>query len=307
MARKDLLKGLMQGDSLPEDSAPPLPRYSRGAIGAVSRGIDDLKQRAIHDVPADMIDHAGLRDRLDEDAAGIEALKDSIREYGQQVPVLLRHHPNIEGRYEVVYGRRRVAALRGLGLPVKAMVRHLDDRALVIAQGQENSARKDLSFIEKALFAQGMTRQGYDRKVVCDALMIDKTVLSRMLTVADALPHRLITAIGSAPSIGRDRWLGMAQRVRGADLESAIAAAKGADSDARFEAVSLALTPTRPPAPVPAQIIDSNGKRIAEIRGSARKTVIELTGEGREFGEWLAHNLQEIHRNWLKDKGQTLE
>ena len=305
MARKDLLKGLMQGDNLPDDTGAPLPRYSRGAIGAVSRGIDDLKQRAIHDVPVDLIDHAGLRDRLDEDADGIEALKDSIREYGQQVPVLLRHHPNVEGRYEVVYGRRRVAALRLLGLPVKAMVRHLDDRALVIAQGQENSARKDLSFIEKALFAQDMTRQGYDRKVVCDALMIDKTVLSRMLTVADNLPHKLVTAIGSAPSIGRDRWLAMAQRVRGADLDRAIAAAQGADSDARFEAVLLALTPARRPAPLPAQVTDSQGKRIAEIRGSTRKTVIELAGEGREFGDWLARNLHEIHRNWLKNNGQT--
>lgn len=307
MARKDLLKGLMQGDNLPDDTGAPLPRYSRGAIGAVSRGIDDLKQRAIHDVPVDLIDHAGLRDRLDEDADGIEALKDSIREYGQQVPVLLRHHPNIEGRYEVVYGRRRVAALRLLGLPVKAMVRHLDDRALVIAQGQENSARKDLSFIEKALFAQGMTRQGYDRKVVCDALMIDKTVLSRMLTVADNLPHKLVTAIGSAPSIGRDRWLAMAQHVRGADLDRAIAAAQGADSDARFEAVLQALTPARRHAPLPAEITDSSGKRIAEIRGSTRKTVIELAGEGREFGDWLARNLHEIHRNWLKNNGQTHE
>lgn len=307
MARKDLLKGLMQGDNLPDDTGAPLPRYSRGAIGAVSRGIDDLKQRAIHDVPVDLIDHAGLRDRLDEDADGIEALKDSIREYGQQVPVLLRHHPNVEGRYEVVYGRRRVAALRLLGLPVKAMVRHLDDRALVIAQGQENSARKDLSFIEKALFAQGMTRQGYDRKVVCDALMIDKTVLSRMLTVADNLPHKLVIAIGSAPSIGRDRWLAMAQRVRGADLDRTIAAAQGADSDARFEAVLQALTHPRRPAPLPAEITDSNGKRIAEIRGSTRKTVIELAGDGREFGDWLARNLHEIHRNWLKNNGQTHE
>lgn len=305
MARKDLLKGLMQADPLPQDDAAPLPRYNHGAIGAVSRGIDDLKQRSINEVPADLIDNAGLRDRLDEDADGLAALAASIREYGQQVPVLLRHHPNIEGRYEVVYGRRRVAALRALGLPVKAMVRHLDDRALVIAQGQENNARKDLSFIEKALFAQAMTRQGYDRKVVCDALMTDKTLLSRMLTVADSLPHKLIDAIGSAPSIGRDRWLGMAQRMRGADLDQAIAAAQGPDSDTRFEAVLQALTPACHPVPVTAEITDSQGRRIAQIRSSTRKTVIELTGEGREFGEWLARNLHEIHSSWLSDKDRT--
>lgn len=155
MARKDLLKGLMEAvPATPPGGDAPMPRYDRGAIGAVSRGIEDLKHRAIIDVSPELIDNAGLRDRLDDDPEGIAALAESIREYGQQVPVMLRHHANIEGRYEVVYGRRRVAALKALRQPVKAMIGEMNDRELVIAQGQENSARKDLSFIEKALFAQ---------------------------------------------------------------------------------------------------------------------------------------------------------
>ena len=48
MARKDLLKGLMQAAAQPEDDAAPLPRYSRGAIGAVSRGIEVLAH-GVHD------------------------------------------------------------------------------------------------------------------------------------------------------------------------------------------------------------------------------------------------------------------
>ena len=39
MARKDLLKGLMSGDPPAREDAAPLPRYARGAIGAVSRSI----------------------------------------------------------------------------------------------------------------------------------------------------------------------------------------------------------------------------------------------------------------------------
>ncbi|MDQ7775220.1 MAG: plasmid partitioning protein RepB [Paracoccus aminovorans] len=304
MARKDLLKGLMQPGELDADAAA-LPRYGRGAIGAVSRGIDDLKRRAISDVPADLIDNAGIRDRLDSDPEGLEMLKESIRTYGQQVPVLLRHHPNIEGRYEVVYGRRRVAALKALGQPVKAMLRQLDDRELVLAQGQENNARKDLSFIEKALFAQQMVRQGYERKLVCDALNIDKTVLSRMLAVVEHLPLPLILAIGSAPSAGRDRWLALAQRLRGTDPAAAIAAAQGAGSDQRFEAVFAATAPAREPAPAAMELTDAAGHRIAEIRTGERKTVIELSGYGREFGEWLVENLEELHRNWLQDRALT--
>ena len=132
-----------------------------------------------------MIDNAGLDDRLDEDPQGTEGLMASIREYGQQVPVLLRQSSRSEGRYDVVFGRRRVAAMRRLGMPVKAMARSLNDRKLVVAQGQENSARKDLSFIEKANFARQMVAAGYDRKLVCDALSIDKTVISRMLSVIE--------------------------------------------------------------------------------------------------------------------------
>ena len=305
MARKDLLKGLMQPPAAPA-AAPgddaPLPRYDRGAIGAVSRGIGDLKRRAIIDVPSDLIDHAGLRDRLDEDPEGIAALAESIREYGQQVPVMLRHHPNLEGRYEVVYGRRRVAALKALRQPVKAMVRELDDRALVIAQGQENTARKDLSFIEKALFAQQMAKSGYERKVICDALSIDKTVISRMLSVVDTLPQKLILAIGAAPGIGRDRWLALMQRARGADLAQAQRAATAATSDARFEQVMTALTPARPDPETPRQIRTANGDLLAEARSAKRKLVIELSGETREFADWLADHLPELHRNWLETK-----
>ena len=77
MARKDLLKGLMEAPAPLTDTAPP--RYERGAIGAVSKSINDLRNRAIIDVPAELIDDAGLRDRLDEDPDGLSALIASIR------------------------------------------------------------------------------------------------------------------------------------------------------------------------------------------------------------------------------------
>ena len=145
MARKDLMNGLMNSPEVSSDSDARVdaskPRYSTGAIGAVSRSIEDLKRRAIVDVDPRMVDDAGLRDRLDRDDAELAGLIQSIRDHGQQVPVLLRFNPNYEGRYQVVYGRRRVAALKALGQPVKALIRNLDDKALVLAQGQENTAR----------------------------------------------------------------------------------------------------------------------------------------------------------------------
>lgn len=300
MARKDLLKNLMAAPA-GEDQRTPLPRSDRGAIGAVSKSISELKNRAIIEVPADMIDRAGFDDRLDDDPKGIEALMASIREYGQQVPVLLRHSPNAEGRYDVVFGRRRVAAMRRLGLPVKAMVRSLNDRELAVAQGQENSARKDLSFIEKANFARQMVAAGYDRKLVCDALSIDKTVISRMLSVIDALPENLIKAIGAAPSAGRDRWLALAKKAEGRPVGDLVSLAKGADSDARFAAVLAALS-AQPARPATQTLQAADGAALGKVRRGKTTTVIELDQQTRDFAEWLVDRLPHVHRDWLESQ-----
>lgn len=306
MARKDLLKGLMGTGSLggAGGPTPPLPpRPAKGAIGAVGQSIAELRNRSVIEVPTDQIDHAGIRDRLDDDPDGIVALAESIRTYGQQVPVLLRHSPNDEGRYEVVYGRRRVAALKLAGLPVKAMLRELNDRDLVIAQGQENAARKDLSFIEKANFARQMRDTGFDRAVICDALAIDKTVVSRMLSVADAIPLPLLRAIGAAPSAGRDRWLALADRIAGRDPAALVPLAQGDTSDARFDAVFRTVAPGRA-APAPA-LLGHDGAALGQVSRSGDRTVLTLSRKASPgFDDWLLGQIAALHRRFLETGGE---
>ncbi|RJE78599.1 plasmid partitioning protein RepB [Paracoccus sp. JM45] len=306
MSRKDLLKGLMETPDAPAGGtpAPVTPRPQRGAIGAVSQSIADLKARALIEVAPELIDMAGFRDRLDTDPDSIVSLRDSIAEYGQQVPVLLRHSTTTEGRYDVVFGRRRVQALGQLGRPVKAMVRDLNDRDLVVAQGQENSARKDLSFIEKANFAAQMADAGYDRKVICDALSIDKTVISRMLTITDALPRVLIESIGAAPQAGRDRWMTLARKIGQRDLESLIAAAKGPTSDMRFLAVMASVATPGASAGTVRELTGSEGNPLGKARKKQGKTVIELSAESHGFGDWLLDRMTQLHRDW-QDESRT--
>ncbi len=309
MARKNILKGLMEppkdGDTRPARVDAARPRYTTGAIGAVSQSIAQLKARSIVDIDPRMIDNAGFRDRLDDDP-DLEELAASIGEYGQQVPVLLRPNPNDAERYEVVYGRRRVAALKLLGQPVKAMVRVLDDAALVMAQGQENSARRDLTFIEKANFARQMNEAGYKRKVICAALHMDKTLISRLLSVAERIPVELIEAIGSAPAIGRDRWLALAEIVN----DDAVALAQGDNSDARFEAVMHGLTrkkakPKTDNPPTAEILRGSAGQEIASAERQKGRVVVTIkTEHAGGFDDWLVKNLAEIHRNWESQNGE---
>ena len=295
------------------DSRQPGSRPAKGAIGAVGRSIADLRARALVDLDPHLIDAGGLTDRLEHDEADHARLMESLRIHGQQVPILVRPRPGHPDRYQIVYGRRRVLAMRDLGQPVKALVRDLDETGLVMAQGQENSARRDLSFIEKANFARQMAEAGFERKPIMEALTIDKTVLSRMLSITDRVPAEVIAAVGSAPSIGRDRWLAFADlyAVAPVDPEDArdILAISGTmESDARFEALWNWLRGrNRRAGGSPAAVRRSetlngmDGTPLAVVTRSRDGLMLKLRGEGSgAFGDWLASNLAEIHRDWLR-------
>lgn len=98
--------------------------------------------QAVIDLDPKVIDPSFMQDRMPGDIDGLLA---SIKEQGQQVPILVRPHPQTSGRYEVAFGHRRLRAVTELGLAVKAVVRDLTDEQLVVAQGQENNERQDLS------------------------------------------------------------------------------------------------------------------------------------------------------------------
>ena len=163
MARKNLLADLTQselpaGNSSPGSKTEPFEARAlfaagRGAIGAVSRSIDQLKSQAVIELATHLIDASFIEDRLGTSPEDHASLLASIREHGQQVPILVRPNPQQEGRYQIAYGHRRLRAAIELERPVRAIVKPLTDEQLVVAQGQENSARTNLSFIERALFA----------------------------------------------------------------------------------------------------------------------------------------------------------
>ena len=147
------------------------------------------------------------------DPVSFTALKTSIQENGQEVPILVRPLPGANGRYQVAYGHRRLRAAKELGVPVRAVVRLLSDQQMVLAQGLENSARLDLTFIEKAVFAWSLEEKGFDRTIIMASLTTDKTELSKLIAAAKGLPEHLVRKIGPAPKAGRRRWLQLADLI----------------------------------------------------------------------------------------------
>ena len=260
--RKKSIKALFGGDilpagaerapetkSLPVAETPATPgRTSSGAVKAMGLTLSSITREAeearalrqalevgdrVVSLETDRIDASFVRDRLtdeERDDPDFLALVDSMRESGQQVPILVRPAPAAdtaehgEARYQVAYGHRRLKAARRLGRPVRAIVRRLSDDELVLAQGKENAERRNLSFIERALFAATLTARGFERKLVCDALTVQKSELSRLLQVAEAVPFRFVRDIGPAPKAGRERWMAFGalfQNGNGAEIEKA--------------------------------------------------------------------------------------
>lgn len=322
MARRNLFQpppppAAAAPDTATKDQKPRFP--NTGAMSGVKSTLKDLSSNAVREISVDMIEEGGPKDRLTFTDADVATLAESIREHGQQVPIMVRPMADKPGHYRIVYGRRRLRALRSLGLPAKALVRSLSDEQAILAQGQENSQRLDPSFIEKALFASELVEGGYEPAVILDALAIDKPMLSRMTKVARAIPEAVIQRIGSAHGIGRRRWEELADRTRDHELDlQEIADEIGLEvvktTDDRFlrlsDAVARRLQPpgTTKTAPSPAlSICLKNGTALAEVTETARALTLKLSKTNTpEFARWMRDNaeaeLTRLYEAWQSEQ-----
>lgn len=247
-----------------------------------------------------LIDSSFVQDRLDQFAGEeFETFKDSLARDGQQVPILVRPHPAQARRYQAAYGHRRVAALRALRQPVKAIVRDLTDEQLIVAQGKENTDRKDLSFIERALFAARLEERGFSRTALIAALSVQKGNLSTMISVVRGIPEEMIVAIGAAPKIGRPRWEQLAALIKndavGWRRMIADPAFAAASSDQRFEKIFRAAS-LPAPQEMPDMIKTADGRTIASIaRAKNEMRLIINVREQVGFGDYLAQQLPDIY------------
>ncbi|MBX5200356.1 plasmid partitioning protein RepB [Rhizobium sp. NZLR1] len=320
MARKNLLEGL--GD-MPDEGAGA-PNYPmRGAGRSLVRSLDELAKQAekflegeaVVDLDPDVVDVSFVKDRLSEDDEEFRALVEAIRARGQDTPILVRPHGKIDGRYQVVFGHRRLRAARQLGRNVRAVVKAIDDRTHVIAQGQENSARADLTFIERALFASRLEELGYDREVISTALAANAASISKMITVMDRISPEVVEAIGAAPGIGRERWVELSllagKSANAADIAKILEDDDflGSPSDKRFEALYTALNKSARPVKktqaaagkVKWQPRDKAVQAEMKNDGKAFSLSMKARNAGR-FGKFLSSRLDVLYEQFLAEE-----
>lgn len=297
-------------------------------LGSISQSLENINSRAhraeeiekklaegqtIVELDASLIDSSFVVDRLSVDAEDTASLVAQIREHGQQVPILVRPHPESEGRYQVAYGHRRLAAAKELGRKVRAVVRDLTDELLVVSQGQENNARTDLSFIERSFFALRLEERGFSREIIMASLGVDKAALSRQIALAKLLPPELIAAIGAAPSLGRLRWAELADIIQEKSKRArALKLIQQPDflaqkSDDRFQAVYAELKVRNPANTEEATSWSPPDKSVAVVAKSRTKGVLlDITkAEAKPFADWITGNLDSLYEAYRQSKQET--
>jgi ParB family transcriptional regulator, chromosome partitioning protein len=269
------------GLSIQRLSGNPVPRVGAGVIGATQRTLTDIREERDQlraqveaggwlEIDPALVSPSPFPDRLpDDDPAAFEALKQTMIEDGQKVPVELRRHPSRPGHYQLVYGHRRWRAAQELGVKLKAFVSELSDRDMVMAQGIENAARQDLSWIEKALFAWQMEQSGIKARDIRAALVVDDPEVARFRAACRTLGVDMIRLIGRAPRAGRPRWGELVAAVAARPellqkMEKTLAAAKDMPSDARFAACLMLKDRPAKPARVPLPLQGPKGPPFGE-------------------------------------------
>ncbi|WP_274631154.1 plasmid partitioning protein RepB [Arvimicrobium flavum] len=308
----------------------PVPLRERSAsphLLKVAAGVRELNERSqlvdrllrdgeqIVELDPTAIVPSSIADRLDgayNDQAVAEIV-DSIRERGQISAGLVRPIPGQDGRFQIVFGRRRLAAAQKLGIKFKAVVRELTEEEAVIFQGEENANREDLSFIEKCAFALALEQAGHKRATICSALSTSKSHVSEMIKIAAAIPRDLLLQIGRAPGIGRGRWTEFAERIKEPDalrLTSELTTLprfEQAESDARFNRLFAALAPRDSIGSAHAQhdsiaprpwVAKDNSVRVTANRRGNDYVLALSDAAAAPFGTWISDNLDRLYRDF---------
>jgi ParB family chromosome partitioning protein len=295
------------------------------AVGSVATALGDLRDhnnaeiaelkrqlaegQPIVELDTDKIDGSFVADRMDSSDEATDELRSLIEDQGQLVPILVRPHPEHADRYQVAFGHRRLKAVRQLGRKVRAVIRKMTDEELIIAQGQENNARLDLTYIEKARFASTLLRLNFNRKAVEQALAVNHSQVVWFKQVTDAIPDEVLVAIGRAPKIGRPRWLQFAEVIakpgNGKKAQSIIRTDVflAQTSDDRFSYLAKGLTEKKPETPQQAVWTDPKGRKLASFTYTDTRCTVQIDRrDDPDFAAYLYSRLGDIYRDYEAGK-----
>ncbi|WP_162150008.1 plasmid partitioning protein RepB [Roseivivax halodurans] len=266
--------------------------------------LERLKKQAPREIGTDQVSDSRFSDRIDvrDDLAG---LVDSIKQDGQRLPILVRTKTSGPLPYEVVYGRRRLAACRELGRPVLAIIADMDEAEAVLLQGVENAERLETSYIERASFAHQLRQAGYDGRDIERVLGKDAPEISRMKSLMETLPDGLVQALGPVKD-GRRPFEGLQKAIAQSKLDGQ-EIIQLVDRDLpvgrRVNALTTAVgSAGRSDAPAKKPTAESVAGKITATRSGNGLVVKAAAKEEAEFLDFVRDRLPDMYDQWKEAK-----
>ena len=128
----------------------------------------------------------------------LQELAQSIRAQGVLQPLVVRKHPSLENRYELVAGERRWRALKQLEvLQVPVILRKVGDDEMLEVALLENIQRENLSVVEEAQSYHDLLQShGYTQEELAQRIGKDRSTIAnqmRLLQLPSAIKNDLET------------------------------------------------------------------------------------------------------------------
>lgn len=313
---------------------------NQGVVTSVEQTfIAQKNDTAKHISPHD-IEPSFQQDRFDpdEDAqADFDKFKQSIRDYGiNYQPAIVRPHPEKNDKYQICFGHRRHRAIKELAAQgadgktwlLLAFVRDVSDKELLRLQTSENAERRDLSYIEKAVWAKTLIDENhFQQKELCGPLSMSESALSHMLGVVRRIPEDIIRTIGQAHTVGEPRWKALSKLIA-EDVVADLLRSKMATPEflelsgkermdraleiARsvVEAQSQPKTKTKKSKPktapsLPPEKLLHNGRQICLVRSSKAGVQLTIPSENGSFGEWLKSQMSNLYEEFAANEAEN--
>jgi ParB/RepB/Spo0J family partition protein len=138
---------------------------------------------AIVSIEMDNIVRWEHKDRPEDELGNIDELAETFKAVGQQQPCILRSSKKFPGKYELLVGERRWKAAEKAGLPLKGIIKEIDDKTATLIQVIENDKRKDISEYAKGMsYAKKIAGGIITQMELIDILHISKQQISRLLS-----------------------------------------------------------------------------------------------------------------------------
>ena len=156
--------------------------------------------------------------RKDFDLEPLQALADSVRDYGVLVPLIVRENPVSAGTYEIIAGERRWRAAKMAGISeVPVVIMDSDDMKTSEIALIENVQRQDLNPVEEAFAYQALIdRFGLTQEEVAQKVGKSRSTVTNMLRLLE-LPEGALELLKKGDISG-----GHARALLGLDDEAQI-------------------------------------------------------------------------------------